>query len=42
MTDKPDPRAARAFMTTREVADYLRLKERRVYELVRRQEIPCT
>jgi excisionase family DNA binding protein len=29
-------------MTTREVADYLRIKERRVYELVRRQEIPCT
>lgn len=29
-------------MTTREVAEYLRIKERRVYELVRRQEIPCT
>ena len=42
MSDKADPRAARDFMTTREVADYLRLKERRVYELVRRQEIPCT
>jgi excisionase family DNA binding protein len=30
------------FMTTREVADYLRIKERRVYELVRRRAIPCT
>ena len=30
------------FMTTREVADYLRIKERRVYELVRRKAIPCT
>ncbi len=42
MADETEPRAARDFMTTREVADYLRLKERRVYELVRRQEIPCT
>ena len=30
------------FMTTREVADYLRIKERRVYELVRQRAIPCT
>ena len=30
------------FMTTREVADYLRIKERRVYELVRQEAIPCT
>lgn len=29
-------------MTTREVADYLRLKERRIYELVRQRAIPCT
>lgn len=29
-------------MTTREVADYLRLKERKVYDLVARREIPCT
>jgi excisionase family DNA binding protein len=29
-------------MTTREVADYLRIKERRVYELVRQRAIPCT
>ncbi len=30
------------FMTTKEVADYLRIKQRRVYELVRRRAIPCT
>lgn len=30
------------FMTTKEVADYLRIKERRVYELVRQKAIPCT
>ncbi len=30
------------FMTTKEVADYLRIKERRVYELVRKRAIPCT
>ena len=30
------------FLTTREVADYLRIKERRVYELVRQRAIPCT
>lgn len=29
-------------MTTREVAAYLRLKERKVYELVRNGRIPCT
>lgn len=29
-------------MTTREVAAYLRLKERKVYELVRQGAIPCT
>ncbi len=29
-------------MTTREVAEYLRIKERKVYELVREREIPCT
>lgn len=33
---------APAFMTTREVADYLRIKERRVYDLVRERAIPCT
>jgi excisionase family DNA binding protein len=31
----------RALMTTREVADYLRLKERKVYDLVRDRRIPC-
>lgn len=29
-------------MTTREVADYLRIKERKVYDLVRLGRIPCT
>lgn len=29
-------------MTTREVAEYLRLKERKIYELVRTGSIPCT
>ena len=29
-------------MTTREVADYLRIKERKIYELVRHGGIPCT
>jgi len=36
------PGPAREFMTTREVAAYLRIKERRVYELVRQRAIPCT
>ncbi len=30
------------YMTTSEVADYLRLKERKVYDLVRQGQIPCT
>jgi excisionase family DNA binding protein len=30
------------YLTTHEVADYLRIKERRVYELVRQRQIPCT
>jgi len=30
-----------AYLTTAEVADYLRLKERKVYDLVRQGEIPC-
>ncbi|MEE8623067.1 MAG: helix-turn-helix domain-containing protein, partial [Alphaproteobacteria bacterium] len=29
-------------MTTREVADYLRIKQRKVYDLVSEREIPCT
>lgn len=32
----------REMMNTREVADYLRLKERKVYELVRTKKIPCS
>ena len=30
-----------AYLTTAEVADYLRLKERKVYDLVRQGEMPC-
>lgn len=37
-TRAPDPRAE--MMDTREVAAYLRLKERRIYDLVRRRAIP--
>ncbi len=29
-------------LTTAEVADYLRLRQRKIYELVRQQAIPCT
>ena len=36
-----DMTAARALLTTREVADYLRIKERKVYDLVRERRIPC-
>src|ERR671925_2437787 len=36
-----DVLAARALLTTREVADYLRIKERKVYDLVRERRIPC-
>src|SRR5215475_1012677 len=36
-----DMLAARALLTTREVADYLRIKERKVYDLVRQRRIPC-
>jgi putative molybdopterin biosynthesis protein len=32
----------REFMTTAEIADYLRLKERKIYELVRLRRIPCS
>ena len=39
---KLDAQENHDFLTTREVAAYLRIKERRVYELVRRREIPCT
>ena len=36
-----DMMATRALLTTREVADYLRIKERKVYDLVRARRIPC-
>jgi excisionase family DNA binding protein len=36
-----DMMAARALLTTKEVADYLRIKERKVYDLVRERRIPC-
>ena len=29
-------------MNTHEVAEYLRIKERKVYDLVRKKKIPCT
>ena len=32
----------RDMMTTREVAEYLRIKERKVYDLVKARRIPCT
>jgi putative molybdopterin biosynthesis protein len=32
----------RELMNTREVAEYLRIKERKVYELVRQRQIPCS
>lgn len=40
MADPAKP--SRDMMTTREVADYLRIKERKVYDLVRLNRIPCT
>jgi putative molybdopterin biosynthesis protein len=33
---------SRDMMNTREVADYLRIKERKVYDLVRERRIPCS
>ncbi|HEX9871544.1 MAG TPA: helix-turn-helix transcriptional regulator [Candidatus Tectomicrobia bacterium] len=36
-----DTMAPRELMTTKEVADYLRIKERKVYDLVRERRIPC-
>ncbi|MEQ8369270.1 MAG: helix-turn-helix domain-containing protein, partial [Alphaproteobacteria bacterium] len=29
-------------MTTQEVADYLRVRQRKIYELVRLRRIPCS
>ncbi|HXV24176.1 MAG TPA: helix-turn-helix transcriptional regulator [Alphaproteobacteria bacterium] len=34
--------SAQEFLTTSEVADFLRIKERTVYELVRKRRIPCS
>ena len=36
------PAMNRELMNTREVADYLRIKERKVYDLVAKGRIPCT
>ena len=33
---------AHTYLTTRELADLLRIKERKVYDLVRKGEIPCS
>ena len=40
--DAPPQGQEQDFLTTKEVADYLRIKERRVYDLVRQRAIPCT
>ena len=36
------PCAGLSLLTTAEAADYLRLKERKLYELVADRQIPCT
>lgn len=36
-----EPKSLSEFLTTKEVADLLRLKERKVYDLAARNEIPC-
>ena len=45
MSAEGNKRAARegdaTYMGTREVADYLRMGERTIYELVQNQRIPC-
>ncbi len=42
-TDQKDSLdAPRDLMSTREVAEYLRIKERKVYDLLRAKQIPCT
>jgi excisionase family DNA binding protein len=33
---------AREFMNTKEVADYLRIRQRKVYALLRAKRIPCS
>ncbi len=42
MSQPPPIPSEQDFLTTKEVAEYLRIKERRVYELVRQGAIPCT
>lgn len=37
-----DPVATHGLMTTAEISDYLRIKERTIYEMVARQQIPFT
>ncbi|HJS32896.1 MAG TPA: helix-turn-helix transcriptional regulator [Alphaproteobacteria bacterium] len=39
---RPEKQSSRAMMNTREVAEYLRIKERKVYDLVRAKQIPCS
>jgi excisionase family DNA binding protein len=41
-SDRKPPPDQRDMMNTREVADYLRIKERKLYDLVRNGEIPCS
>src|SRR5574341_953044 len=36
------PMIPQELMTTKEVAEYLRIKERKVYELVSNRHIPCS
>ncbi len=38
----PEAAGARKMMSTREVAEYLRIKQRKVYDLVRAKKIPCS
>ncbi len=42
MTTTANEPAVSEVMGTREVAQYLRVRERRIYELVRTRQIPCT
>jgi len=42
MCIKMQPSAGLELLTTTEAADYLRLKERKLYELVAERQIPCT
>ena len=42
MPDASSSPPGQDFLTTKEVADYLRIKERRVYDLIRQRAIPCT